>query len=629
MSGATATDLARQHVAPSRQYSLRLTAAGAAVLATFAVISPSLGAEVLVEAEAFDDHGGWILDAQFVDQMGSPYLLAHGLGVPVASAKTKVQIPEAGQYSVWVRAKDWVPSHHPGRFQVLIDGESLKVEFGANGKDWVWQDGGTVQLGQVAITIELKDDTGFDGRCDAVYLTTKDNAPPETVDKTAKAWRKKLLGLPDEPVEAGEFDVVVVGGGIPGCASALAAARLGCRVALIQNRPVLGGNASQEVGLGPRGELGGSRSIVAELVKRKPDGDLMARELLEAEANVSLFLNHHANGVVMGGSRILAVDAVHTPSGVERRFRAPVFIDCTGRAAVGIPAGAETRFGQEARAEFNESLAPEQADEMHHGDTVMFRTRMTNELVSFPDVPWAVAIAKDYANLGGQIERPGHENRHGPSCDGDRSLGSRLTHFWEYGQWLNPYEDAEDIRDHLFCAIYGTFANVKRMEPDKYAKLALDWVGHVPATGEFRRLVGDYILTENDIRAGREFPDAVAVNHHHFCLHYPGHPKYDFRLGDWKWIKAPPYQVPFRCLYSRNIDNLMMAGKHISATHVAGSSTKVMLNGGQHGVAVGCAAFLCKKHRTTPRGVGKEHIKELQDIVNQRGEYRDALGPHD
>jgi len=139
------------------------------------------------------------------------------------------------------------------------------------------------------------------------------------------------------------------------------------------------------------------------------------------------------------------------------------------------------------------------------------------------------------------------------------------------------------------------------------------------------RLVGDYILTENDIRKAREFPDAVAINHHHFCLHYPGHEKYDFRLGDWKWIKAPPYQVPFRCLYSRNIDNLMMAGKHISATHVAGSSTKVMLNGGQHGVAVGCAAFLCKKHETTPREVGKEHIKELQDIVNQRGEYEEAL----
>jgi hypothetical protein len=584
------------------------------LLVAYVLISPSYGEDVLVEAEAFEDYGGWTLDAQFVDQMGSPYLLAHGLGTPVAAAKTKVQIPSEGVYHVWVRAKDWVPSYHPGRFQVLINGAPLDVDFGANGHGWQWQNGGTVELGRASTTIELHDLTGFDGRCDAVYLTTEDNAPPEKVDANSKAWRKNLLGLSEEPHEAGEFDVVVIGGGIPGCASALSAARLGCRVALVQNRPVLGGNASLEVGLGPRGELGGNRSLVAELVQRKPDGDLMARELLEA-ANVSLFLEHHANDIVMDDSRIIALDAVHTPSGVERRFHAQVFIDCTGRAAVGILAGAKTRFGQEARAEFNESLAPVEADEMHHGNTVMFRTRMTDEPASFPDVPWAVAVAKDYANLGGQIERPGHENCQGPACNGAPSYHSQLTHFWEYGQWLDPYTDEEEIRDHLFCAVYGTFANVKRMEPELYDNLALDWVGHVPATGEFRRLVGDYILTENDIRRAREFPDAVAVNHHHFCLHYPGYEEYDFRLGDWKWVESPPYQVPFRCLFSSNIENLMMAGKHISTTHVAGSSTKVMLNGGQHGVAVGSAAFLCTEYETTPRGVLEEHIQELQNLV--------------
>jgi hypothetical protein len=422
---------------------------------------------------------------------------------------------------------------------------------------------------------------------------------------------------------AGEFDVVVVGGGIAGCASALAAGRLGCRVALLQNRPVLGGNASTEVGIGPKGELGKPGSVVAALVKRRPDGDLVAGELLEAEPTVSPFLEHHADGVVMDGRRIVGVDARHTRSGLRRRFHGSVFIDCTGKAAVGILAGAETRFGREARAEFDETLAPEQADRMHHGNTVTFRTRMMERPVPFPDVPWATAVARDYADLGGQIERPGRENRQGPVGDG--STSNMLTHFWEYGQWLDPYADSEAIRDHLLRAIYGTFANVKRMAPDRCANLALDWVGHVPATGEFRRLVGDYVLTERDILAAREFPDAVAVNRSPFCLHYPGHDKYDFRLGDWKWIKTPPYQIPLRCLYSRNITNLMMAGKHISVTHVAGSSTKMMLNGGQHGVAVGCAAFLCKKYGTTPRNVCQKHIEELQDIINQRGEYASAL----
>ena len=141
--------------------------------------------------------------------------------------------------------------------------------------------------------------------------------------------------------------------------------------------------------------------------------------------------------------------------------------------------------------------------------------------------------------------------------------------------------------------------------------------------------MGDYILNENDIRAAREFPDSVARNQQHFCLHYPGHEKYDFRLGDWKYIRTPLYHVPFRCLYSRNIDNLMMAGKHISVSHVAGSSTKVMLNGGQHGIAVGSAAYLCKKYKATPKGIGEKHIAELQDIVYQRGKYENALSRAD
>jgi hypothetical protein len=345
---------------------------------------------------------------------------------------------------------------------------------------------------------------------------------------------------------------------------------------------------------------------------------------------VSLYLQHHAYGVVMKDNRIVAVDARHTPSGAEKRFRAPIFIDCTGKAAVGILAGAETRFGREARAEFGESLAPKEADQMHHGNTVTFRLGRATEPVPFPEVPWAIAVSKDYGDLGGQVTRPGTENMPGPGVGAEiqnkkSKRTSKLTHYWEYGQWLDPYTHHETIRDRLLAAIYGTFSNVKRTEPDRYATLELAWVAHVPATGEFRRLMGDYILNENDIRAAREFPDSVARNQQHFCLHYPGHEKYDFRLGDWKYIRTPLYHIPFRCLYSRNIDNLMMAGKHISVSHVAGSSTKVMLNGGQHGIAAGSAAYLCKQHGATPRAIGEKHIKELQDIVYQRGDYKTAL----
>ncbi len=249
-----------------------------ALVQALAVSTPLFAADVLVEAEGFEKRGGWVIDQQFTDVMGSSYLLAHGLGKPVENARTQHPFAEGGTYHVWVRAKDWVPSHHPGRFRVLINGKALPVESGANGKDWNWEQCGSVEIDKGPVTIELNDLTGFDGRCDALFFTTDaQNKPPAQPNETMQAWRRKLLGLPEEPVTAGKFDVVVVGGGIAGCASALAADRLGCRVALVQNRPVLGGNASTEVGLRPVGHLGNPNSLVAELVKRKRDGDGFGR----------------------------------------------------------------------------------------------------------------------------------------------------------------------------------------------------------------------------------------------------------------------------------------------------------------------------------------------------------------
>lgn len=576
---------------------------------------------ILVEAEAFQNYGGWVLDSQFDAEMGSPYLLAHGLGKPVADATTVIEIPETGNYHAWVRAKDWMPSHHPGRFTLSLNGITLDTEFGSNGQDWMWQYAGTVELPQGDIGLALHDLTGFDGRCDAIFLTRDDTAPPTSREED-RSWRRALRGLPEDPVAAGDFDVVVVGGGVTGAAAALTAARLGCRVALIQDRPHLGGNASVEIGLSPRGESG---RLIDELCARTDDGDLAASSLLAKEPNATVVLEHRVYHATAVDGRIVSVDARDAVSGRESRYCAPTFIDCSGTAILGLLVGAQTRYGQEAQAEFNESLAPEHGDDMHHGNTVFFRTRMADTPVPFPDVPWALSVAKDYADLRGQLTKPGVENGPGPVAGAQkvpdpavrRRMTHPLTHFWEYGQWLDPYTQGEQIRDHLLCAIYGTFANVKRLEPDTYANLELDWVAYVPAQGEYRRYVGDYTLTENDIRSHTDFPDAVVQNSGAFCLHYPGDEKYDFRLKHWVWDTRDeqPYAVPFRCLYSTNIPNLMMAGKHISATHVAGSNTKFMGNGGQHGIATAVAAFLCKKYGTTPRGIYESHLLELSYLV--------------
>ncbi len=211
---------------------------------------------VLLEAEQFAETGGWDVDQQFMEQMGSSYLLAHGLGVPVKDAVTAAQFPAPGKYRVWVRTRDWVAPWKapgaPGKFQVLVDGKALAETFGTKGAEWHWQDGGTVEVGAVA-KVALHDLTGFEGRCDAV-LFSKDVAftPPNDL-KTLAAFRHAALALPAQPENGGTFDLVVVGGGIAGTSAAVSAARNGLTVALVQDRPVLGGNGSSEVRVWPEG----------------------------------------------------------------------------------------------------------------------------------------------------------------------------------------------------------------------------------------------------------------------------------------------------------------------------------------------------------------------------------------
>ncbi|KAI4604308.1 hypothetical protein KJ359_000442 [Pestalotiopsis sp. 9143b] len=580
---------------------------------------------VLVEAEAFDHYGGWLLDSQFELQMGSPYLLAHGNGTPVADATTSVDIHHSASYKVWVRAKDWMPKHHPGRFTLTINDITLETEFGAHGQDWSWQYGGTVDLSAGQTQLALHDLTGFGGRCDAIFLGLEDSAPPNAVNEPSRAWRRACRGLPAEPLDVGSFNVVVVGGGVSGIAAALTAARLGDRVALVQNRPYLGGNASMEIGLSPRGVKG---PLVDEISQRTSTGDLVALELLRAEPTATIFMEHNVYNATTLNSKINSIDAREAHSGREIRLRASNFIDASGTAVLGILTGAETLFGQESKSEYNEQLAPESRNSMHHGNTVFFRTRMRESPISFPHVPWALEVAKDFSDLSGQLVEPGTENGPGPQVASENSsweapvprrMQGPLTHFWEYGQWLDPYTEAEHIRDHLLCAIYGTFANVKRMEPDTYANLELEWVAHVPAQGEFRRYRGDYVLSENDIRAHKSFYDAVAQNGGAFCLHYPGNEKYDFRLKDWRWDErdGEAYDVPLRSLYSVDISNLLMAGKHISVTRIAGSNTKFMGNGAQHGIATAAAAHLCKKYAASPRELLRTRIPELQALVSR------------
>lgn len=173
-------------------------------------------AALLVEAESFEKHGGWSLDTQFIENMGSPYLLAHGLGQPVDDATTSVTFSETGKYFVFVHTKDWVARWkalgQPGRFEITVNGKALSETFGTQGVEWSWQPGGTVEITDRDAKLSLHDLTGFDGRCDAIYFS-KDSQPPPNESKVLADWRRKVLKLGDEPTLKDDYDLVVIGGG--------------------------------------------------------------------------------------------------------------------------------------------------------------------------------------------------------------------------------------------------------------------------------------------------------------------------------------------------------------------------------------------------------------------------------
>ena len=324
---------------------------------------------VWLEAETFADTGGWSNDSQYVDLMGSPCLLATGVGKPVADAVTTAKVPAAGTYRLWVRCKDWLVSHHPGRFSVTVGGKASAAAFGVARTDtWQWVDGGSFKLAAGDVEVRLHDLTGWWGRCDAVVLAAGNFTPANDL-KSLAAQRLEHFGVSAELKQMGPYDVVVVGGGPAGIGAALGAARNGCKVAFIQDRPVLGGNSSSEIEVPPMGYIGrppdrvNVTGVAEEVFPAQSWGNSADSKKIErivrAEKNISLFLNTRGTGVEMGaGDRIKTVIALDVRTGQRMAFAAPLFIDCTGHGWIGFYAGAEYRMGQEARAEFGESLAP-------------------------------------------------------------------------------------------------------------------------------------------------------------------------------------------------------------------------------------------------------------------------------
>ena len=528
-----------------------------------------------VYANSFRE-GGWKLDVQFMDTMGSPYLIAHGLGFPVPDATATVTVPSSGKWRVWVRTRKWVDG--AGRFRVIVNGAALPHVFGCGDSVWGWEDGGEISLGAGEAEIRLRDEDGFDGRCAGIVFASAGERPEGAISVTGR-----------KPEASRSFDFVVVGGGLPGCCAAVAAARRGLRVALVQDRPVPGGNASGEVRVWSAGEM--RYPLVNELRGKFmnmryenafSDSDRIA--VLEREPNLSLFLSHRAFGVEKDGTRIAAVKALDIAKNRVVEFRAPYFCDTTGDGWVGFWAGAECRYGREGRDETGETYAPEKGDRMTLGSSIMWQSSEATYDVPF-SAPWAEPYACGLSKVNGDWN-------------------------WEFGLKQDILATGENVRDRVLLAIYGAFSNAKRDPANAHLKLVT--CPFILGKRETRRLMGDHVFCEQDVTEKRQFDDAVATGSWSIDLHYTIDENIPF-LTRCEQPHYGRYWIPYRSLYSKDVPNLFMAGRCFSCTHVGLGSPRVMNTLSQLGCAVGEAAAMCVKGGYSPRELyAKGHARELQ-----------------
>ena len=582
-----------------------------------------------VECETFRDHGGWVVDPHSMKTMGSSYLMAHGYGCPVADATTTVNFVGAAKYQVWARTRDWSDEWRkgrgraPGRFQIVIRGTGdgtgawTSRELGTEGRDWHWVKAGEVLLPKGDVTVSLHDLTGFNGRCDVLYFTADPNdVPPDAVSELAKyRATKRHFTVVSNPVS---YDLVVVGGGMAGMCTAMSAARQGVKTLLLQDRGVLGGCNSSEVRvslgglchMGPYPALG---RLVDEFAPAFGGNKTYPAAWYEDVRKENLFrrlppgvcevkFNEHVYAVETNAAKqIVAVLSRNTRTGHETRWKGTVFCDATGDAVVARLAGCETMYGREARGVFNEPSAPEKAVRQVMGHSVQWYTRPLAQAEPFPDIDWGLEMsdATCYYVKGGDWEQ-------------------------EAGQYRDMADDTEAIRDWGLYTIYSNWSWVKNHSARRaeFANDRIDWVSAIGGKRESYRVVGDYVLTQLDIENHVPYPDQTAAMTWNIDLHFPdpeneGKFPEPFRSCAYHRHYGGPYAIPYRCLYARDCANLLLAGRHISCSHVAFAGVRVMRTLGMLGEVAGMAAAICRKYGCQPRDVSTSHLEELKERMRR------------
>lgn len=580
------------------------------------LIASAHSASLLVEAEQFADTGGWKTDTQFIESMGSPYLIAHGMGTPVADASTAVTLPVDGDYRIWVRTIDWSErlgrAGGAGRFTLAIDGVTLGETLGQGAPEWTWQLVGSTALKAGSRTLTLKDQSGFNGRVDAILLSSDPDFTPPAVGTLAERTKWAIDGVPTMAEDLGNFDLVVVGGGYGGMGSAISAARMGAKVALIQNRKILGGNGSSEIRVWAKGNFPPNEYPLADIVKEFTDSaqaspapaeqfeDAKKERIVRAEENITLLLGHHAYGVEKEGDQIQSIKVLDIEGGKVSSISGRLFVDCTGHGFVGDWAGADKTMTENGRM----------------GMSNMWMWENTDAPVTFREEEWMLPFK--------EADFPYPRRNH-------------AEWFWESGFNNHPILELEQTRDWNLTVSYSAWNAIKnhgahaKRDSQGHKNAQMSWIAYVGGTRETQQLLGDIILTGDEIVAKTEFPDACVRVTWSIDLHVPQE----------QYLKATPdnpfiaraihgkgvdrnvgYPIPYRCFYSRNVPNLFMVGRNISVDRRALGTARVMNTIGMMGVVVGRAAALATVRDCTPRDIYEKHLDEVKQLWLLPGKHR-------
>lgn len=569
---------------------------------------------LMLSCAAFEDDGGWIRDSEFILNMGGVYLLAHGLGRPVEDASMCFHCEEDGDYHVYAYTFNWVAPWHrdmaPGQFEIAI-GDQRTCILGTRNEHWGWEYGGRLHIRQGECTLRIHDLTGFEGRIAYIFISRDEVRLPEDGHDVLSFYISNVIK--DKTIY--DFDLVCVGGGFAGMCSSIAAARGGVKVALVQDRPMVGGNNSSEI----RVWLGGGTNyspfpglgnIVGEFEQKrighygpvnKADlyEDERKMEIMRSQENLTLFMEHCLISCQMEEDMIRSVTLLDYRNERLVTINARLFADTTGDGNLGAMAGADFEVTTNG----------------HMGLSNLWHIEKVDNPAPFPRCPWAVDLSHDvFPGRGDHVDFYGHK--------GIESLG---CWFWESGMTEDPIEKAEYARDLNFRAMYGAWDALRNVD-GAYQDHELTFAAAIAGKRESRRLFGDIVLAKTDFKY--RFPDACAATTWNFDVHYP-HKNYyaafhegdAFITMDCREVVDWPYFLPYRILYSRNIRNMFMAGRNVSVSHDAAGTARVMRTCGIMGEVVGYAARICMKYGCLPRDVYTDHLDEfiafLKSIENR------------